>query len=84
MLVVSRKKDERLRIDLADGRYIWLVIADVRGKLVRVGIDAGLSVCSSAAVPSSRASSDRWRMATIEVTTTDCRMEALAGYLKLT
>jgi carbon storage regulator CsrA len=46
MLVLSRLKDERLVLDLGDGRLVWLTVCDVRrrprlqGSQVRLGIEA--------------------------------------------
>lgn len=50
MLVLSRRIDERLVLDLGDGRLVWLTVVDVRrrasyeGSEARLGIDAPESV----------------------------------------
>lgn len=40
MLVISRKCEERIVLELEDGRIIDLVITEIRGDKVRLGIDA--------------------------------------------
>jgi carbon storage regulator len=43
MLVLSRKRNEKIFLDTADGR-IEVVVVDVKGDRVRLGIQAPLSV----------------------------------------
>ena len=40
MLVLSRQRDERIVILLPDGRMIEIIVVDIRGEKVRLGIDA--------------------------------------------
>lgn len=51
MLVLSRKIDEKLVMDLGDGRLVWLTVVNVRrgrfdsdGAQARLGIEAPESV----------------------------------------
>ena len=40
MLVMSRKLSERIRIDLGDGRYVWVTVVSVKGDKIRLGFEA--------------------------------------------
>lgn len=40
MLVLSRKKNESIIIDLGNGKTINLMVVEIRGDKVRLGIDA--------------------------------------------
>jgi carbon storage regulator len=44
MLVLSRKRDERVTCVLPDGRELSVAIVDIRGDKVRLGITAPASV----------------------------------------
>lgn len=44
MFVLSRKPNEKLRITLEDGRQIVVVVVEVRGDKVRIGIDAAKTI----------------------------------------
>ena len=39
MLVVTRQPKERCRIDLGDGRYIWVSLVAIQRDKVRLGFD---------------------------------------------
>lgn len=40
MLVLSRRQDEEIVMKLPDGQLIRLMVVDIRGDKVRLGIDA--------------------------------------------
>ena len=40
MLVLTRRLNERIRIKLPDGRFIWLTVADAARGMARIGIEA--------------------------------------------
>jgi carbon storage regulator CsrA len=42
MLILTRKERERIRISLPDGRCIWVVIAEIGDKRVRLGFEGPL------------------------------------------
>lgn len=44
MLVLSRKKNEKIIMTLPDGRVIETIVADIRGDKVRLGIAAPTDV----------------------------------------
>lgn len=44
MLVLSRKTNEKLRITLEDGRQIVVVVVEVRGDKVRIGVEADRTI----------------------------------------
>ncbi len=44
MLVLSRKRQQVVVIELPDDRKVTLVVIDIRGDKVRLGIDAPLDI----------------------------------------
>ncbi len=40
MLVLSRKRDEKILITLPDGRLVEIMVVDIQGDKVRLGIEA--------------------------------------------
>lgn len=40
MLVFSRARDERVVINLPDGREVYVSVVDIRGPRVRIGLEA--------------------------------------------
>lgn len=40
MLVLSRKRGERLRLELPDGRAVWVEVVLIDGNRVKIGIAA--------------------------------------------
>ena len=40
MLVLTRKEDERIRVELPSGEAIWINVLRVRGDKVRLGVEA--------------------------------------------
>lgn len=44
MLVLSRNVGQKLRITLEDGRKIDVVVVDIRGDKVRIGVEADRTI----------------------------------------
>ena len=44
MLVLSRKRDERVTCVLPDGREMAVTVVDIRGDKIRLGFDAPIDV----------------------------------------
>ena len=44
MLVLSRKRDEQIIITLEDGRQVSIMVVDIRGDKVRLGVEAPKTV----------------------------------------